>query len=43
MEKNRIILFVGSTKESRLGDRVSIFVKKALEDAGFEVEVFGKY
>ena len=38
----KIILFLGSTRDGRLGDKVANYVKSILESAGLAVKIFGK-
>ena len=40
--KLKVVLFLGSVRENRLGERVAKFMKTQLEAAEFDVNVFGK-
>ena len=42
VSKLKVGLFLGSLRENRLGERVSKFMTTQLENAQFEVNVFGK-
>lgn len=39
--RTKIILFIGSNREGRQGEKVADYVRKALEKAGMSVIVFG--
>ena len=41
-QKLKLVIFLGSTREGRLGERVASFVQKQLKDK-HEVSLFGKY
>lgn len=42
-EKLKVVVFIGSVRENRLGTRVAKFVQKALQKKDFEVDVFGTF
>lgn len=41
--KLKVVLFLGSTREGRMGLRVAKFVQGQLESKNFDVELFGKW
>ena len=43
MATKKIIVFLGSTREGRLGDKVARYVGSVLEKTGLSVKLFGKY
>ena len=42
MSALKVILFLGSVRENRLGLRVAKFMQKQLEDTNHQVTLFGK-
>ena len=42
VSKLKVILFLGSVREGRLGLRVARFMQNYLENTGHEVDLFGK-
>lgn len=41
MATKKIIVFFGSTRDGRLGDKVAHYVRNALEQTGMSAKIFG--
>ncbi len=42
MSTKKIIVFLGSTREGRLGEKVARYVENVLKNTGLSAKVFGK-
>jgi hypothetical protein len=42
MATKKIIIFLGSTREGRMGERVARYVGSVLEKTGMSAKIFGK-
>ena len=42
MATKKIIIFLGSTREGRMGERVARYVASVLEKTGMSAKIFGK-
>jgi NAD(P)H-dependent FMN reductase len=42
MSKLNVVVFLGSVREGRMGERVGLLIKKVLEEGNHQVEMFGK-
>ncbi len=43
MATKKIVVFLGSTREGRLGEKVARYVGNVLEKTGLSAKIFGKY
>jgi NAD(P)H-dependent FMN reductase len=43
MATKKIIVFLGSTREGRQGEKVARYVQSVLEKTGLSAKIFGKY
>lgn len=43
MAAKKIIVFLGSTREGRMGEKVARYVGSVLEKSGMSAKIFGKH